>query len=153
VIGAWAAVFQQDLKGLLAYRTLSLLGLIPRRLGPGPPLAGAAATFNTVNLPTSRASLFLPTGSIITGPATRDVRKLSGLYRFMPHTATLAMVAAAAMAGVPLLNGFLSKEMFLAEALEYEGGSLLDAALPILATAALALSVLYSVRFVHQTFF
>ena len=46
---------------------------------------------------------------------TRDIRKLSGLFRFMPFTATLAMVAAAAMAGVPLLNGFLSKEMFFAE--------------------------------------
>ena len=46
---------------------------------------------------------------------TRDLRKLSGLWAFMPHTATLAMIAAASMAGVPLLNGFLSKEMFLRE--------------------------------------
>src|SRR5690606_14328050 len=84
---------------------------------------------------------------------TRDLRKLSGLYRYMPHTATLAMVAAAAMAGVPLLNGFLSKEMFLAEALAGGSGSLFDAALPVLATVALALSVLYSIRFIHQTFF
>ena len=52
---------------------------------------------------------------------TRDIRRLSGLFRLMPITATLAMVAAAAMAGVPLLNGFLSKEMFFAEALEVEG--------------------------------
>lgn len=44
---------------------------------------------------------------------TRDMRKLSGLFSYMPITATLAMVASAAMAGVPLLNGFLSKEMFL----------------------------------------
>ena len=49
---------------------------------------------------------------------TRDIRRLSGLCRFMPITATLAMVAAAAMAGVPLLNGFLSKEMFFAETVE-----------------------------------
>ena len=52
---------------------------------------------------------------------TRDIRRLSGLCRFMPITATLAMVAAAAMAGVPLLNGFLSKEMFFSEALQVEG--------------------------------
>ncbi|MDO9488873.1 MAG: MnhB domain-containing protein, partial [Sphingomonadaceae bacterium] len=84
---------------------------------------------------------------------TRDLRRLSGLYRFMPYTATLAMVAAAAMAGVPLLNGFLSKEMFLAEALDTHSGTPIDVALPFLATAALALSVLYSVRFIHQAFF
>jgi multicomponent K+:H+ antiporter subunit A len=71
----------------------------------------------------------------------------------MPHTATLAMVAAAAMAGVPLLNGFLSKEMFLAEALLNQGGWRFSWALPFLATGALALSVLYSIRFIHQTFF
>ena len=153
VVGAWAAVFQQDLKGLLAYSTISHLGLITLLLGLGTPLAAVAAIFHTVNHATFKASLFMATGIIDHETGTRDVRKLSGLYRFMPHTATLAMVAAAAMAGVPLLNGFLSKEMFLAEALDYESGSLLDAALPILATAALALSVLYSVRFVHQTFF
>src|SRR3546814_7770018 len=71
----------------------------------------------------------------------------------MPITATLAMVAAAAMAGVPLLNGFLSKEMFLAEALEAHSGTLIDVALPYLATLASMFSVLYSVRFIHQIFF
>ncbi len=152
-IGAWAAVFQQDLKGLLAYSTISHLGLITLLLGLGTPLAAVAAIFHTINHATFKASLFMATGIIDHETGTRDIRKLSGLYRFMPHTATLAMVAAAAMAGVPLLNGFLSKEMFLAEALGYEGGSLLDAALPVLATGALALSVLYSIRFIHQTFF
>src|SRR5690606_9602580 len=98
-------------------------------------------------------SLFMATGIIDHETGTRDVRRLSGLYRFMPHTATLALIAAAAMAGVPLLNGFLSKEMFLAEAVGHSRGSLLDLVLPSLATGALALSVLYSIRFIHQTFF
>src|SRR3546814_14831791 len=71
----------------------------------------------------------------------------------MPITATLAMVAAAAMAGVPLLNGFLSKEMFLAEALESHSGTVIDVLLPYLATLDSAFSVFYSVRFIHQTFF
>src|SRR3546814_14382385 len=71
----------------------------------------------------------------------------------MPITATLAMVAAAAMAGVPLLNGFLSKEMFLAEALREHSGTVIDSALPYIATLASAFSVLYSLRFIHQTFF
>src|SRR3546814_5969587 len=83
---------------------------------------------------------------------TRDLRKLSGLTRFMPSTATLAMVAAAAMAGVPLLNGFLSNEMFLAEALETHSGTVLDSMLPVLATVVSVISVLYPVRFLHQTF-
>ncbi|MNQ33802.1 Na(+)/H(+) antiporter subunit A [compost metagenome] len=84
---------------------------------------------------------------------TRDMRKLSGLRRSMPVTAALAIVAAAAMAGVPLLNGFLSKEMFLAEAVAHTGGRHLNLALPVLATVASLLSVLYSVRFIHLTFF
>ncbi len=85
---------------------------------------------------------------------TRDIRRLSGLYRFMPITATLAMVAAAAMAGVPLLNGFLSKEMFFAESLDVEGPlPWLDHALPYVVTVAAMFSVAYSLRFIHGVFF
>ncbi|MCM8732174.1 monovalent cation/H+ antiporter subunit A [Hephaestia sp. GCM10023244] len=152
LIGAWAAIFQQDLKGLLAYSTISHLGLITLLLGLGSPLAAVAAIFHTINHATFKASLFMAAGIIDHETGTRDLRKLSGLARFMPITATLAMVAAAAMAGVPLLNGFLSKEMFLAEALQAHSGTLLDRVLPVLATVASAFSVLYSVRFIHQTF-
>ncbi|CCW17277.1 Na(+) H(+) antiporter subunit A; Na(+) H(+) antiporter subunit B [Sphingobium indicum BiD32] len=153
LIGAWAAIFQQDLKGLLAYSTISHLGLITLLLGLGSPLAAVAAIFHTVNHATFKASLFMAAGIIDHETGTRDLRKLSGLVRFMPITATLAMVAAAAMAGVPLLNGFLSKEMFLAEALEAHSGTILDRFLPVLATLASTFSVLYSVRFIHQVFF
>ena len=153
VLGAWAAVFQQDLKGLLAYSTISHLGIITLLLGLGTPLGAVAAIFHTVNHATFKASLFMAAGIIDHETGTRDMRRLSGLFQFMPYTATLAMVAAAAMAGVPLLNGFLSKEMFLAEALEESSGTALDSALPFLATAALLLSVLYSLRFVHKVFF
>jgi multicomponent K+:H+ antiporter subunit A len=153
VFGAWAAMFQQDIKGLLAYSTISHLGLITLLLGLGSPLAAVAAIFHTLNHATFKASLFMAAGIIDHETGTRDLRRLSGLYRFMPITATLAMVAAAAMAGVPLLNGFLSKEMFLAEALEDYNETFLDMALPYVATVALAFSVLYSLRFIHQTFF
>jgi multicomponent K+:H+ antiporter subunit A len=152
LIGAWAAIFQQDLKGLLAYSTISHLGLITLLLGLGSPLAAVAAIFHTVNHATFKASLFMAAGIIDHETGTRDLRKLSGLARYMPITATLAMVAAAAMAGVPLLNGFLSKEMFLAEALQAHSGTVLDRILPVLATLASVFSVLYSVRFIHQTF-
>src|SRR5690606_32905285 len=151
--GAWAAIFQQDLKGLLAYSTISHLGLIMLLLGIGSPLAAVAAIFHTLNHATFKASLFMAAGIIDHETGTRDLRRLSGLYRFMPVTATLAMVAAAAMAGVPLLNGLLSKEMFLAEALEEHSGTITDQVPPYVATLALAFSVLYSLRFIHQTFF
>src|SRR3546814_18636564 len=82
-----------------------------------------AAIVHTVNHATFKASLFMSIGIIDHETGTRVLRRLSGLVRFMPITATLAMVAAAAMAGVPLLNGFLSKEMFLAEALESHSGT------------------------------
>ncbi|HMP45132.1 MAG TPA: monovalent cation/H+ antiporter subunit A [Sphingopyxis sp.] len=153
LLGAWSAIFQQDLKGLLAYSTISHLGLITLLLGLGSPLAAVAAIFHTINHATFKASLFMATGIIDHETGTRDLRQLSGLARFMPITATLAMVAAAAMAGVPLLNGFLSKEMFLAEALESQSGTVIDMLLPFLATLASAFSVFYSVRFIHQTFF
>ncbi|MCK9541177.1 MAG: monovalent cation/H+ antiporter subunit A [Novosphingobium sp.] len=153
LVGAWAAIFQHDLKGLLAYSTISHLGLITLLLGLGSPLAAVAAIFHTVNHATFKASLFMAAGIIDHETGTRDLRKLSGLARFMPITATLAMVAAAAMAGVPLLNGFLSKEMFLAEALDAHTGTVIDRMLPVLATLASTFSVLYSLRFIHQTFF
>ncbi|MBB4798282.1 multicomponent K+:H+ antiporter subunit A [Brevundimonas bullata] len=153
LFGAWSAVFQNDLKGLLAYSTISHLGLITLLLGLGSPLAAVAAIFHTVNHATFKASLFMAAGVIDHETGTRDMRKLSGLRRSMPVTAALAIVAAAAMAGVPLLNGFLSKEMFLAEAVAHTGGRHLNLALPVLATVASLLSVLYSVRFIHQTFF
>nr|WP_047169177.1 monovalent cation/H+ antiporter subunit A [Sphingomonas sp. Y57] len=153
LVGAWAAIFQHDLKGLLAYSTISHLGLITLLLGLGSPLAAVAAIFHTLNHATFKASLFMAAGIIDHETGTRDLRRLSGLARFMPITATLAMVAAAAMAGVPLLNGFLSKEMFLAEALEAHSGTILDRLLPVLATVASMFSVLYSLRFIHQTFF
>lgn len=153
VVGAWAAMFQQDLKGLLAYSTISHLGIITLLLGIGSPLGLVAAIFHTINHATFKASLFMAAGIIDHEAGTRDVRRLGGLLKVMPHTATLAMVAAAAMAGVPLLNGFLSKEMFLAETLSGYSGTAFDKLLPVLATLGLTFSVLYSLRFIHQTFF
>jgi multicomponent K+:H+ antiporter subunit A len=153
VFGAYAAIFQQDLKGLLAYSTISHLGLITLLLGLNSRLACVAAIFHMLNHATFKASLFMAAGVVDHETGTRDLRRLSGLYRFMPITATLAVVAAAAMAGVPLLNGFISKEMFFAEALDVEGPSpLLDHALPYLATLAGMFSVAYSVRFIHGVF-
>ncbi|WP_018387080.1 monovalent cation/H+ antiporter subunit A [Ancylobacter sp. FA202] len=153
LLGAFIAIFQQDLKGLLAYSTISHLGLITLLLGLGSPLAAVAAIFHTLNHAIFKASLFMAAGIIDHETGTRDLRKLSGLYRYMPFTATLAMVAAAAMAGVPLLNGFISKEMFFAEAVADHTGSLLDDSLPYWATLAGVFSVTYSLRFILGVFF
>ncbi|QFR32854.1 monovalent cation/H+ antiporter subunit A [Ancylobacter sp. TS-1] len=153
LLGAFIAIFQQDLKGLLAYSTISHLGLITLLLGLGSPLAAVAAVFHTLNHAIFKASLFMAAGIIDHETGTRDLRKLSGLYRYMPFTATLAMVAAAAMAGVPLLNGFISKEMFFAEAVAEHTGSLLDDSLPYWATLAGVFSVTYSLRFILGVFF
>ncbi len=153
LLGAFLALFQQDLKGLLAYSTMSHLGLITLLLGLGSPLAAVAAIFHIMNHATFKASLFMAAGIIDHEAGTRDIRRLGGLYHAMPITAILAMVAAAAMAGVPLLNGFLSKEMFFAETIEMHIASALDDALPYLATLASMFSVAYSLRLIHQVFF
>ena len=153
LLGAYFAIFQQDIKGLLAYSTISHLGLITLLLSLGSPLGAVAAIFHMMNHATFKASLFMAAGIIDHESGTRDIRRLSGLFRFMPITATLAMVASAAMAGVPLLNGFLSKEMFFAEALETHEVSILDTAAPYIAVLASAFAVTYSIRFIHGVFF
>src|SRR3546814_673720 len=153
VLGAFYAIFQQDLKGLLAYSTISHLGLITLLIGLGTPLAMVAAIFHMRKHATFKASLCMAAGIIDHEVGTRDIRRLSGLYRLMPGTAMLATIAAAAMAGVPLLNGFLSKEMFFAETIEQHVTSLLDDALPYLVTLAAMFSVTYSLRFIYAVFF
>ena len=153
LIGAYIAIFQNDLKGLLAYSTISHLGLITLLLGLNSTLALVAAIFHIMNHAAFKASLFMAAGIIDHETGTRDIRRLSGLNRSMPFTARLALVAAAAMAGVPLLNGFLSKEMFFAEALSAETPlpGLLNV-LPFAALLASAFSVAYSLRFIHGAF-
>ena len=152
LLGAYAAMFQNDLKALLAYSTLSHLGLITLLLGLNSPLAAVAAVFHIMNHATFKASLFMAVGIIDHETGTRDMRRLSGLRRTMPVTATLATVAAAAMAGVPLLNGFLSKEMFFAETVFVQASPLVSQALPIAATLAGLFSVAYALRFCLDTF-
>jgi multicomponent K+:H+ antiporter subunit A len=153
ILGAFFAVFQQDLKGLLAYSTISHLGLITLLIGLDTPLGQVAAIFHIMNHATFKASLFMAAGIIDHETGTRDLRRLSGLWRYMPITASLAMVAAAAMAGVPLLNGFLSKEMFFAETIEVHDNSFVDQALPYVVTVASMFTVAYSLRFIREVFF
>ncbi|WP_127469894.1 monovalent cation/H+ antiporter subunit A [Thiomicrorhabdus aquaedulcis] len=153
LIGAYTALFKHDLKGLLAYSTISHLGLITLLFGFGTQLAAVAAIFHIINHATFKASLFMVAGIIDHETGTRDMRKLNGLLKYMPHTAALAMIAAAAMAGVPLLNGFLSKEMFFEQAVSSANASVLAWGVPVLVTLAAVFSVAYSLRFIHDVFF
>jgi multicomponent K+:H+ antiporter subunit A len=153
VFAAFVAIFKHDLKGLLAYSTVSHLGLIIFLLGLDSPLSSLAAVFHVVNHATFKASLFMAAGIIDHETGTRDMRRLSGLWAYMPYTATLAMVAAASMAGVPLLNGFLSKEMFFDEALQARDLAVIGTIVPYAVTLAGIFSVAYSLRFVHDVFF
>ena len=151
-MAAFFAIFKEDLKGLLAYSTISHLGLIVCLLGIGSPLAVAAAIFHIINHATFKAALFMIAGIVDHETGTRDLRKLSGVWQLLPFTATLTMVTAAAMAGVPLTNGFLSKEMFFTELLANLNGPVLILA-AIIATFAGIFAVAYSVRLVHGVFF
>ncbi|WP_335990663.1 monovalent cation/H+ antiporter subunit A [Acinetobacter bereziniae] len=151
-MAAFFAIFKEDLKGLLAYSTISHLGLIMCLLGIGSPLAVAAAIFHIINHATFKAALFMIAGIIDHESGTRDLRKLSGLWQLLPFTATLTMITAASMAGVPFTNGFISKEMFFTELLaNLSGGYVVLAA--IIATLAGLFAVAYSVRLVHGVFF
>ena len=151
LIGAVIALFKDDLKALLAYSTVSHLGLMTMLLGLGTPMAAVVAVFHIINHATFKAALFMSAGIVDHEAGTRDIRRLGGLLWLMPITGTLALIASASMAGVPLFNGFLSKEMMLEEAAHtsYLGLGLL---FPVLATLAALFSVAYSARFAVATF-
>ncbi|WP_372611050.1 monovalent cation/H+ antiporter subunit A [Halomonas sp.] len=151
--GAWFAFFKTDLKAILAFSTVSHLGLITVLLGIGSPMAVLAALFHVLNHATFKAALFMGAGIIDHETGTRELGKLGGLRRAMPITALLMSLAGAAMAGVPLFNGFLSKEMFFTETLATPVLGGLSWVMPLLATLGGILSVAYSLRLIHAVFF
>lgn len=152
-LGAYVATFQRDMKGVLAYSTISHLGLITLLLGLSTPMALVAAVFHIINHATFKASLFMAAGIVDHETGTRNLNRLSGLRHYMPITATLAAIAAAAMAGVPLLNGFISKELFFAQTVSAANNDWFSLALPLIAVIASLFSVAYSFRFITQVFF
>lgn len=153
VYAASIALFRHDIKGLLAYSTISQLGLITLLFGLNTPLSVVAGVFHMINHAIFKASLFMAAGVVDHECGTRDMRRVNGMFRYMPITATLAIVAAGAMAGVPLLNGFLSKEMFFAETVDHPVFAQLRWLMPLFATVAGMLAVAYSSRFIHDVFF
>jgi multicomponent K+:H+ antiporter subunit A len=152
LLGAKVALFKSDLKALLAYSTISHLGLVTMLLGMGTNTAAAVAVFHIINHATFKAALFMTAGIVDHGVHSRDLSRLGGLRHLMPLTFAIAAIAALSMAGLPPFNGFLSKELMLQEAADtrwFDSPWLLG----VLATVGALLSVGYSFRFLSATFF
>lgn len=170
----WAsfnAVKQQDLKGILAFSTVSQLGMIMSMLGIGAVsyhysgessqlfLASIiAAVFHLINHATFKGALFMITGTIDHEVGTRDIKKLGGLMTIMPISCTFTIITALSMAGVPPFNGFLSKELFLtamfdAHSVDVFSLSTLGYLLPVVAIVGSIFTFVYSFKYIHEIFF
>jgi multicomponent Na+:H+ antiporter subunit A len=149
-LGGYRALRQHDIKYLLAYGTISQLGLMMVLFGAGIPEATLAGAALLVAHGAFKAALFMVAGVVDHQAHTRDLRMLDGLGRRLPLLAAVAAVSAASMAGLPLLFGFVAKEAayeaFLHDSLVL--GSLVLAAV----VAGSALTVAYSARFVWGAF-
>ena len=165
--GSFFAVKQTDLKAILAFSTVSQLGLIMSLLGAGAisyhtteamfAFATYAAIFHLINHATFKGGLFMIAGIIDHETGTRDIRKLGGLMSIMPLSFTVALIGSLSMAGLPPFNGFLSKEMFLEsmvalrhfELFQFDTWGIL---FPIVAWVASVFTFTYSLYFVLKTF-
>ncbi len=150
VMAAKIAFFKDDLKALLAFSTVSHLGLITMLLGFGTRAAATVAVFHIINHATFKAALFMSAGIVDHEAHTRDLRRLGGLRRLMPITFGIVVLASLSMAGIPPLNGFLSKELMLEEAAHTAW--ITPWAMGLLATIGAAFSVAYSFRFLAHGF-
>ena len=168
--GSFFALKQTDLKGILAFSTVSQLGLIMSLLGAGAisfhtgiddnsifKYAAFAAIFHLVNHATFKGSLFMIAGIVDHETGTRDIRKLGGLMSLMPISFTIALIGSFSMAGLPPFNGFLSKEMFLTGMLsipefDFFAFDTWGILLPIIAWIASVFTFVYSFYFVFRTF-
>ncbi|GAB3083419.1 Na+/H+ antiporter subunit A [Micromonospora schwarzwaldensis] len=143
--GGWAALRQSDLKLLLAYGTVSQLGLLAVALGAGTPAAALAGVALLAAHALFKAALFLVVGILDHSAGSRDLRDLSGVGRAAPLLATVAVLAAASMAGVPPLLGFVAKEGVLAAFTDRPW-------VLVVLVAGSALTVGYSIRFLWGAF-
>ncbi len=169
--GSFNAVRQTDLKAILAYSTVSQLGLIMSLLGIGSVAlyfgystesviytqATFAAIFHLINHSTFKGALFMMVGIVDHEVGTRDIRRLGGLMHFMPVTFTIALIGSFSMAGLPPFNGFLSKEMFFAAALKVSTLDIfsldsLGILIPIVAWVASIFTFVYCLIIVGRTF-
>ncbi|PKN62054.1 MAG: hypothetical protein CVU57_26130 [Deltaproteobacteria bacterium HGW-Deltaproteobacteria-15] len=118
ILGAWLAIGQTDMKRILAYSTISVLGALTFLLGMGSRAALDAAVTYLIIHALYKAALFLVAGIVDHEAGTRDVSRLGGLAYAMPVTAVAAGLASLSMAGLPPLFGFIGKELIYAATAE-----------------------------------
>ncbi|WP_435202312.1 Na+/H+ antiporter subunit A [Janibacter sp. GS2] len=155
LIGGWRALRQDDLKLLLAFGTVSQLGMMTALAGVGSKAAALATLALVMSHALFKSTLFFTVGIIDKGTGTRDLTQLHGLGRRLPVLAVTATIAAASMTGVPPLIGFVAKESALAAAVESLHGPLGTAGglfLIIGLVLGSALTAAYSIRFVWGAF-
>ncbi|MCX4680685.1 Na+/H+ antiporter subunit A [Streptomyces sp. NBC_01433] len=150
LLGGWRALRLNDLKLVLAYGTVSQLGFLTLLAGVGNRDAALAAAVMIFAHALFKAPLFLVTGIVDHAAGTRDLRRLSGVGRALPHVATVAVLAAASMAALPPLLGFAAKEAAF-EALLH--GDTADRWALAAVVAGSALTTAYTLRFVWGAFF
>ncbi|MGD8441797.1 MAG: proton-conducting transporter membrane subunit, partial [Holophagae bacterium] len=109
--GAAMALPQRDLKKVLAYSTVSVLGILTMLLGIGTDLAVKSMVVFLVAHAMYKAALFMVAGSLDHETGTRDLDRLGGLHRLMPWTAAAGLLAALSKAGAPPMFGFIGKEL------------------------------------------
>src|SRR5690625_147400 len=143
MFAGWLALRQTDLKALLAYSTVSQLGLLTALLGAGDTFG---ATVHLINHAAFKAALFMVVGIIDHQTGSRDLRVLSGLARVLPWSAGVAIIAGISMAGVPPMGGFISKELFIGQMLEQGNVAL------IIAVVGSAFTFAYTLRFLKVFF-
>ncbi|MDK1476589.1 proton-conducting transporter membrane subunit [Streptomyces sp. 549] len=152
IFGAVWALRQHDLKALLAYSTVSQLGLLTAAIGVGTPTAMAAALLHTVAHALFKATLFMLVGIIDKEAGSRDIRELYGLRRVMPVTAVVTGLAGLSLAGVPVLLGFVSKEYLFKAFLQADFAPWAAPAATAAAITASALTFAYGLRIFYGAF-
>lgn len=151
LVGALFALQRTDLKELLAYSTVSQLGLLVAVIGIGTTAAMAAASIHVVAHALFKSAAFMGVGLLEKRTGTRDLRELRGLWRAAPGDATMLVLTAVSMAGVAPAVGFVSKELVLDAALANPAGSVLAWTTALLLTLGATLTVAYSTRLVVTT--
>ena len=125
ITGAFLAIQYTDLKKILAYTTISALGVMVFLIGIGTPLAIKAAMVFLLAHALYKGTLFLVTGNIDHETGTREVNELSGLSKKLPYTAYAAVLAALSMAGVLPFFGFIAKEILYEAAMHFSAGNVI----------------------------
>lgn len=152
VFGASTAIRQYDLKALLAYSTVSQLGLLAALAGVGTQKAVLATSAHVVAHALYKATLFMVVGIVEREAGSRDIRELSGLRRVMPLAAVATGLAGLSMAGIPPLAGFVSKEEAFAAFIDIPGGGWLPLVAGVMAVGASALTFAYGWRIFEGAF-